>query len=111
MKAVMQYLSVLLMYIQKRADGERGGIVSIKTRAVCGEDRRCVRAVNSLMMSLAERGLVKCHKRGVYLIEKRAVEEVVKALKEQRNMAVLSSQLGSRRVSAKGLSTSRGSTA
>ena len=82
---MMQYLSALLIYIQRRMEGERGGVVSIKTRAVCGEDRRCVRAVNSLMMSLAERGLVKQHKRGIYLIEKRAGEEVVKALKRLRN--------------------------
>ncbi len=78
----MQYLSALVSYLQRRAEG-KGGIISVKTRHICGEDRRCVRAVNSLMMSLTERGLGKCHKRGVYLIEKKAVEEVLKILKRQ----------------------------
>jgi predicted transcriptional regulator of viral defense system len=45
-------------------------------------DRRCGRAVYSLMMSLVERGLAKRHKKGTYLIERAAVEEVLTALKE-----------------------------
>ncbi len=36
----------------------------------------------SLMMSLVERGLAKKHKKGTYLIERAAVEEVLTALKK-----------------------------
>jgi len=82
----MQYLSALLLHIQKRLEGGRGPVVSIKARAVCGEDRRCLRAVNSLMMSLVEKGLAKYYKRGVYLIERSAGEEVLKALKEAQQL-------------------------
>jgi len=49
---------------------------------VCGVDRRCGRAVHSIMMSLVEKGLARRLKRGTYLIERRAVEEVLTALKE-----------------------------
>jgi len=38
--------------------------------------------VHSLMMSLVVKGLARRHKKGVYLIERRAVEEVLTALKE-----------------------------
>jgi hypothetical protein len=79
----MKYLSALLIYIERRMEGGRGGILSIKTRAVCGTDRRCVRAVHRLMMRLVEKGLARLHKRGVYLIERRAAEEVLTALKRQ----------------------------
>jgi predicted transcriptional regulator of viral defense system len=51
-------------------------------RGMCGVDRRCGRAVHSLMMRLVEKGLARRHKKGVYLIERRAVEEVLTALKE-----------------------------
>jgi len=82
MKAVMRYLSVLLLYIQRRLEGGKGTVISIKTRAVCERDMRCNRAVNSLMMKLAERGVVRHHKRGVYLIERRVAEEVLNILKQ-----------------------------
>jgi predicted transcriptional regulator of viral defense system len=39
-------------------------------------------AVHSLMMRLVEKGLAKKHKKGVYLIERAAVEEVLAAVKE-----------------------------
>jgi DNA-binding IclR family transcriptional regulator len=39
-------------------------------------------AVRRLMMSLVEKGLARRFKRGTYLIERRAVEEVLTALKE-----------------------------
>jgi predicted transcriptional regulator of viral defense system len=79
---IRQYLPALLLYIQRRVDGERGFLVAVRTRDVCGVDRRCGRAVYSLMMSLVEKGLAKRHKKGTYLIERRAVEEVLTALKE-----------------------------
>jgi DNA-binding IclR family transcriptional regulator len=45
-------------------------------------DRRCGRAVYSLMMSLVERGLARQFKKGTYIIKRRAVEEVLTALRE-----------------------------
>jgi predicted transcriptional regulator of viral defense system len=79
---IRQYLPALLLYVQRRVGGERGFLVAVRTGDICGMDRRCGRAVHSLMMSLAEKGLAKRHKKGVYLIERAAVEEVLTALKE-----------------------------
>ena len=57
-------------------------MVAVRTRDVCGVDRRCGRAVYSLMMSLVEKGLARRYKKGTYLIERAAVEEVLATLKE-----------------------------
>jgi len=54
----------------------------VRTRDVCGVDRRCGQAVRRLMMSLVAKGLARRYKKVVYLIERRAVEEVLTALKE-----------------------------
>ena len=62
--------------------GERGFLVAVRTRDICGVDRRCGRAVHSLMMRLVEKGLARRLKRGTYLIERRVAEEVLSALKE-----------------------------
>jgi predicted transcriptional regulator of viral defense system len=62
--------------------GERGFLVAVRTRDVCGVDRRRGRAVHSLMMRLVEKGLAKKHKKGTYLIERRAVKEVLTALRK-----------------------------
>jgi predicted transcriptional regulator of viral defense system len=79
---IKQYLPALLLYVQRRLEGGRGVVVAVRTRDICGVDRRCGRAVHSLMMRLVEKGLAKRHKKGTYLIERRAVEEVISALKE-----------------------------
>ncbi len=79
---IKQYLPALLLYVQRRLEGERGFLVAVRTRDVCGVDRRCGRAVHSLMMRLVEKGLAKRHKKGTYLIERRAVEEVLTALRQ-----------------------------
>ena len=79
---IRQYLSALLLYMQRRVGGERGVVVAVRTRDICGMDGRCGRAVYSLMMRLVEKGLAKRHKKGTYLIERRAVEEVLTALRE-----------------------------
>jgi len=79
---VKRYLPALLWHLQRRGGGGRGAVVSVRTRDVCGVDRRCGMAVRELMMRLVERGLARRHKRGVYLIERAAVEEVLTALKE-----------------------------
>ena len=79
---IRQYLPALLLYIQRRLEGERGFLISVRTRDVCGVDRRCGAAVHSLMMSLVAKGLARRLKKGTYIIEKRAVEEVLTALRE-----------------------------
>jgi len=79
---IKQYLPALLLYIQRRLEGERGFLVAVRTRDVCGVDRRCGWAVHSLMIRLVERGLARRYKKGTYLIERAAVEEVLTALRE-----------------------------
>jgi len=79
---IRQYLLALLLHIQRRLEGGRGVVVAVRTRNVCGVDRLCGMAVHSLMMRLVEKGLAKRHKKGTYLIERRAVEEVLTALRE-----------------------------
>ncbi len=81
-RKVRQYLPALLLYVQRRVEGGRGAVISVRARDICGVDRRCGMAVHSLMTSLAERGLAKRHKRGTYLIERRAVEEVLTVLRQ-----------------------------
>jgi predicted transcriptional regulator of viral defense system len=79
---IRQYLPALLLHIQRRVGGERGFLVAVRTRDICGVDRRCGQAVQSLMMRLVEKGLARRFKKGTYIIERRAVEEVLTALKE-----------------------------
>jgi predicted transcriptional regulator of viral defense system len=79
---IKQYLPALLLYVQRRLEGGRGAVVSVHIRDICGIDRRCGMAVHWLMRNLIERGLAKRHKRGTYLIERAAVEEVLTALRQ-----------------------------
>jgi len=79
---IKQYLPALLLYVQRRVEGGRGAVVSVHARNICGVDRRCGIAVHWLMMRLVEKGLAKRFKKGTYLIERAAVEEVLTALKE-----------------------------
>jgi len=81
-RKIRQYLPALLLYVQRRVGGERGFLVAVRVRNICGVDRRCGIVVHWLMTRLVEKGLAKRHKRGTYLIERRAVEEVLSALKE-----------------------------
>jgi hypothetical protein len=81
-RKIRQYLPALLLYIQRWLEDERGFLVAVRTRDVCGVDRRCGWAVYSLMMNLVEKGLARRFKKGTYIIERRAVEEVLTALKE-----------------------------
>jgi predicted transcriptional regulator of viral defense system len=71
----------LLLYVQRRVEGGRDFLISVRTRDVCGVDRRYRAAVRMLMTRLAERGLAKRRRRGVYIIERKAMEEVLTALR------------------------------
>jgi hypothetical protein len=55
-RKIRQYLPALLLYLQRRVEGGRGAVVSVRTRDVCGVDRRCGMAVHWLMARLMERG-------------------------------------------------------
>ena len=81
-RKIRQYLPALLWYLQRRVEGGRGAVVSVRVRNICGVDRRCGMAVHWLMTRLIERGLAKRHKRGTYLIERGAAEEVLTALRQ-----------------------------
>ncbi|MCC6067485.1 MAG: hypothetical protein LM562_06990 [Pyrobaculum sp.] len=61
---IKRYLPALLLYVQRRLEGGRDAVISVRTRDVCGV------AVYSLMMRLVEEGLARLHKQGVYLIER-----------------------------------------
>jgi len=79
---IKQYLPALLLYLQRRVEGERGAVVAVRVRNICGVDRRCGIVVHWLMARLMEKGLARQHKQGVYLIERNAAEEVLSALKQ-----------------------------
>jgi hypothetical protein len=79
---IRQYLPALLLYVQRRVEAGRGAVVAVRIRDICGVDRRCGMVVQSLMMSLVERGLAMKRKYGTYLIERRNAEEVLAALRE-----------------------------
>jgi hypothetical protein len=49
---IRQYLPALLLCVQRRVGSERGFLVAVRTRDICGTDRRYGRAVHSLMMRL-----------------------------------------------------------
>jgi predicted transcriptional regulator of viral defense system len=57
-------------------------VVSVRVRNICGVDRRCGIAVHWLMMRLVEKGLARRFKKGTYLIERGAAEEVLAALRQ-----------------------------
>ncbi len=61
---IKQYLPALLLHVQRRVEGGRGVVVAVRTRDVCGVNRRCGMAVYSLMMRLVEKGLARRFKRG-----------------------------------------------
>jgi predicted transcriptional regulator of viral defense system len=79
---IRQYLPALLWYLQRRVEGERGAVVSVHVRNICGVDRRCGIVVHWLMTRLVEKELARRFKKGTYLIERRAVEEVLSALRQ-----------------------------
>jgi predicted transcriptional regulator of viral defense system len=79
---VRQYLLTLLLYLQRRVEGRRGAVVSVHVRDICGVDRRCCTVVQRVLKRLEEKGLAKRHKQGVYLIERKAAEEVLAALRQ-----------------------------
>jgi len=76
-----RYLPALLWHVQKLR-GNRGGVVAVKTRDICGADKRCALMLRYIMMWLVEGGLAKRHKQGVYLIERKDMERVLAALRE-----------------------------
>ena len=52
---IKQYLPALLLYVQRRVSGERGSLVAVRIRDVCGIDRRCCTVVQRVLKRLEER--------------------------------------------------------
>jgi predicted transcriptional regulator of viral defense system len=75
-RKIRQYLPALLWYVERRLEGERGFLVAVRTRDICGVDRRCGMAVHWLMMRLAERGLARRFKKGTYIVFLRSRSQV-----------------------------------
>ncbi|MEM4898098.1 MAG: hypothetical protein QXR18_07855, partial [Pyrobaculum sp.] len=75
------YLSALIYYLYRKK-WERGGTVAIKTREICGVDKRCSWHLLQLMTLLVERGIAQRYKKGVYLIQREKLEKAVAALRE-----------------------------
>ncbi len=80
---IRQYLPAFASVRPEACGGRGGAVISVRTRDVCGVDRRCCMAVHWLMTRLIERGLARRLKRGTYLIERAAVEEVLTALRQR----------------------------
>ncbi len=81
MKA-QRYLPALIWYLQRRGRSDRGVVIAVRTKDICGVDRRCGWALRRLMMSLVAQGLAKRHKQGVYLIEREALVRVLSVLQK-----------------------------
>ena len=79
---IKQYLPALLLYVQRRLEGGRGSLVAVRIRDVCGIVRRCCTVVQRVLKRLEERDLARRHRKGVYLIERNAAEEVLAALRQ-----------------------------
>jgi len=79
---VRQYLSALLLYVQRRLESERGFFISIRTRDVCGADKRRLHTPPPCNDEPCRGGLAKRRRRDVYLIERKAAEEVLTALRQ-----------------------------
>ena len=75
------YLSALIYYLQRRRE-DRGAVIAVRTKDICGVDRRCGWALRRLMMSLVAQGLAKRHKQGVYLIDREALGRVLSVLQK-----------------------------
>ncbi|AKT33971.1 hypothetical protein PYWP30_00315 [Pyrobaculum sp. WP30] len=77
-----QHLPALIWYLQRRGRSDRGVVIAVRTREICGVDRRCGWALRRLMMSLVAQGLAKRHKQGVYLIERESLGRVLSVLQK-----------------------------
>jgi hypothetical protein len=78
-----QYLPALIWYIQRRGRSDRGAVIAVRTREICGIDRRCGWELRRLMMALVAQGLAKRHKQGVYLIDREDLDRVLLVLRKQ----------------------------
>jgi hypothetical protein len=82
-RKVKQYLPALIWYLQRRGRGNRCVVIAVRSREICGVDRRCGLALYRLMTAPAAQGLARRHKRGVYLRERSALDKVLTMLRGQ----------------------------
>ncbi|KUO91165.1 MAG: hypothetical protein AT708_01550 [Pyrobaculum sp. OCT_11] len=78
-----QYLPALIWYLQRRGRSDRGVVIAVRTKDICGVNRRCGWALRRLMMSLVAQGLASRHKQGVYLIKRESLDRVLLVLRKQ----------------------------
>jgi len=58
-------------------------VIAVRTKDICGVNRRCGWALRRLMMSLVAQGLASRHKQGVYLIKRESLDRVLLVLRKQ----------------------------
>lgn len=78
------YLSALTVELLKKKK-ERGAVVAIRTRDLCGVDKRCSFTLRAVMLELVARGLAVRHKQGVYLIPRQRINDALLAIREILN--------------------------
>jgi hypothetical protein len=78
-----QYLPALIWYIERRGRSDRGVVIAVRTKDICGVNRRCGWALRRLMLSLVAQGLASRHKQGVYLIKRESLDRVLLVLRKQ----------------------------
>jgi hypothetical protein len=77
-----KHLPALIWYLRRRGRSDRGVVIAVRTKDICGVDRRCGWALRRLMMALVAQGLARRHKQGVYLIEREALGRVLSVLQK-----------------------------
>jgi hypothetical protein len=73
----MNYILALRLYIRRRAKGARGGVVSVRVRDVCIDDKKCEYVVYTFLTELVKKGVAQKYKQGVYVINKATLAELV----------------------------------
>lgn len=76
-----RYLLAVSYYVYSKRT-ERGRMVALKLREVCGTDRACGYLFIQLLGEMERRGLALRWKSGVYLVPRERVEEVLRQLRE-----------------------------
>jgi len=72
----VDYILALRKYTRRRAAKARGGVVAVRIRDICVDDKRCEYAIYKFLMELVRRGVAQRRKQGVYLIDRSALAEL-----------------------------------
>ena len=69
----VNYILALRRYIRRRTAKARGGVIAVKIRDICVDDKRCEYVIYTFLAELVEKGVAQKRKQGVYLIDRAAV--------------------------------------